>query len=209
VTDEYVEVTVDVFDERGQRAAVLGSATAAGLIDEILREFSDLQAAGPERYSLFLADTRRSLAPGKTLAEQGVQSGDRLVFGWADAAGETARRPVSRPGWAGLRDEASGRKYPITWQPARIGRPDADATHNAQLLVDVQWLPDGGRVSRRHAEVTERGGVYYLEALAAQNPTLLNGQRVSPSQPVPINPGDRIGLGGSAIVLRFEAGTPS
>ncbi len=205
--DEYLEVVIDVFDEREQRAAVLASATAAVLIEEIMREFPDLQAAGAERYSLFLADTHRSLVPPKTLADQGVQSGDRLVFGWADASGEIARRPVSRPGWAVLRDEANGRDYPITWQPARIGRPDADTAHNAQLLVDVQWLPEGGRVSRRHAEVTEQGGVYYLEALAAQNPTLLNGKPIAPDRPVPLNAGDRIGLGGSAIVLAFVEGS--
>ena len=204
--DEYLEVTIDVFDERGQRAAVLAGATAAVVIDEIIREFPDLQAADPERYSLFLADTHRSLARAKNLADQGVQSGDHLVFGWADASGEVARRPVSRPGWARLRDESNGRDYPIAWQPAGIGRPDADTTHNAQLLVDVQWMPDGGRVSRRHAEVTEKGGVFYLEALAAQNPTQLNGKPLVPNRPAPLHAGDRIELGGSAIVLRFMEG---
>jgi hypothetical protein len=201
--DDYLEVTLDIFDKPGQRAAILASTTVAAVIAEVLAEFTDLQAAGPERYGLSLADTGQPLAFQKSLAEQGVQNGDRLVFGWVGQPAREARRPVAGPGRARLLHEASGREYPITWQPARIGRPSADLTHNAQLLVDVQWLPEGGRVSRRHADITEQGGVFYLEALSDQNPTLLNGQPLQPEQPAGLRSGDRIGLGASGIVLTF------
>jgi pSer/pThr/pTyr-binding forkhead associated (FHA) protein len=71
------------------------------------------------------------------------------------------------------------------------------------LAVNVKWLPGNLRVSRRHARITEQGGIYYLEALAENNPTLLNGQRLSLGRNYPLRVGDTIGLGISNIQLVF------
>jgi pSer/pThr/pTyr-binding forkhead associated (FHA) protein len=93
--------------------------------------------------------------------------------------------------------------FDLEWQPALIGRPDADAVHNELLAVNVKWLPGHLRVSRRHARITEQGSVYYLEALAENNPTVLNGQRLSLGHKYQLHVGDTIGLGISNIQLVF------
>lgn len=207
--DDYLELTFDIFDETGQRAAVSGALTTAALINEILREFEGLDGSDPGKYALRLAagpgttETRPALAPQRSLAEQGVQSGDRLVFGWAQQAASKARQAVSPGARAVLQELGGGQLFPITWQPARIGRRDNDPAHNELLLVDAERLANGGRVSRLQAQVRERGGVYFIEGLSARNPTLLNGRPLPPNQPARLAPRDRIELGQSGITLLF------
>lgn len=201
--DEYLELTFDIFDEVGQRAAVLSSLTPDALAVEILREFEGLDSGNPAAYALSLASGGAALAPRRSLADQGVQSGDRLVFGWTKKAATSARQAISQPGQAALQEQSAGKVFPIAWQPARIGRRDADPVHNELLLVNAEQLPNGGRVSRTHAQITERGGVYYLESLSSQNPTLLNGRVLPARQPVRLAAHDRIDLGQSGITLIF------
>ena len=69
--------------------------------------------------------------------------------------------------------------------------------------MNVKWLPGSRRVSRRHARITEQGGVYYVEGLAENNPTLLNGQQLSLGRKYQLREGDTIGLGISNIQLVF------
>jgi pSer/pThr/pTyr-binding forkhead associated (FHA) protein len=189
---------------------VRGALTAAALVDEILREFEGLDRADPAKYALRLAannpgttDTSPALAAQRTLAEQGVQSGDRLVFGWAQKAAASARQAVSPVSRAVLQELGGGQIFPITWQPARIGRRDSDAAHNELLLINGEQLTNGGRISRLHAQVTERSGVYFIESLSAKNPTLLNGRQLPAGQPARLTPRDRIELGQSGITLLF------
>jgi pSer/pThr/pTyr-binding forkhead associated (FHA) protein len=59
-------------------------------------------------------------------------------------------------------------------------------------------------VASRHARLT-CGSPSTLEALAADHPTLLNGNPVLPGSPVPVHSGDRITLGN--LTLRFEEKT--
>jgi ABC-type multidrug transport system ATPase subunit/pSer/pThr/pTyr-binding forkhead associated (FHA) protein len=63
---------------------------------------------------------------------------------------------------------------------------------------------DAPMVSRRHARLTRVGGQLLLEDLGSANGTFLNGRRVS--QPVPVRPGDRIGLAGYLLTVTDEGG---
>ncbi len=67
---------------------------------------------------------------------------------------------------------------------------------------DLVLEEDG--VSRLHAEIRldERGDVHVLD-LDSTNGTFVNGRRLKPSSPEPLNDGDRINIGG-AILLRFS-----
>lgn len=201
--DDYLALTFDIFDETGQRASVRPSLTVAELIDSILQEFEGLDPALSEQYGLVLADGERLLQRNASLHELGVQAGDRLVFGWVRANRGGQRRPLSVSG-ARLQERAGQAQFPLKWQPALIGRPDADAAHNELLAVDVSRLPQGKRVSRRHAHIIEQAGVFYLQALNPQNPTLLNGRSLEYGKPVMLRQGDLIGLGHSGLELRFE-----
>jgi hypothetical protein len=200
---EYLELSFDVFDETEQRASVRRSLTVAQLIKEIVNEFEDLDGRMPDLYGLYPEGGQRPLEQNKTLTEQGVQPGDRLVFTWARDPLRQLRRPLTHGPQFALQDVSSQVIFGLEWQPAIIGRPDADAAHNELLAVNLKWLPGNLRVSRRHARITEQNGVYYLEGLAEKNPTLLNGQRLSLGRKYHLREGDTIGLGASNIQLAF------
>lgn len=57
-----------------------------------------------------------------------------------------------------------------------------------QLVLDPQG------VSRRHAQIGEDSGQFYLEDLGSRNTTKLNNQVVPPWQRLPLTPGDRINI---------------
>ena len=200
---EYLELSFDVFDETEQRASVRRSLTVAELIAEIVNEFEDLDGRLPGLYGLYPEGGQRPLEESKTLTEQGVQPGDRLVFGWARDPLRQLRRPITGGSQFALQEVTSQVLFGLEWQPAIIGRPDADAAHNELLAVNLKWLPGSRRVSRRHARITEQGGAYYLEALADKNPTTLNGRQLSLGRKYQLQVGDTIGLGISNIQLVF------
>lgn len=202
---DYLEVTIDVFDEAGQRASVLRTLSVRGLIDEVVREFDGLEKGAAQSYALYLKDGNKLLDPNQTLGEQGIADHDELVFGWVQAARTPGRLVISGRRPAVLREEQTGLIFPIEWQPAVIGRPHTDPALNRMLAVDVSSLPNSRRVSRRHAQITERDGQYYLESLSAHNPTYVAGVQVTGKRP--LQPGDRLHLGGSGIVLVFQIQT--
>ena len=79
-----------------------------------------------------------------------------------------------------------------------------DLHHGRNVLgrgedADVQVVFEG--VSRRHAQIVERGGSYVLEDLGSTNGTYYRGLPVA--SPVELSEGDRISLGGR-VVLRFS-----
>lgn len=84
-----------------------------------------------------------------------------------------------------------------------VGRKD----NQRGIFPDVDLGLDGGYdagVSRRHAIITPQGKGYLLEDLASANGTFVNGRRVSPQAPAPIQNGDEIKFG--TLILRFEVG---
>jgi pSer/pThr/pTyr-binding forkhead associated (FHA) protein len=198
---EYFDVVFDIFDETGQRASVRTDLTVGHIIEAVLLEFEGLDGQAPARYALYKGTDPRPLERHKTLPDQGVQPGDRLTFGWTRDPLRQLRRPLAARGRLSLLEASTQVAFPIEWQPAIIGRPDADAAHNELLAADLQWLEGSRQVSRRHARITEREGQYYIEPLADRNPTLLNGRRLSFGRPEPLRAGDIIGLGGSGIRL--------
>jgi hypothetical protein len=200
---DYIDLFFDIFDEKNQHASVRESLTVADLIDEITREFDDLDRETLDSYALFLQDKNQPLNGSRNLLEQGVQPGDRLVFTWARSQLQSARRPLSDTASFALQDETSQVLFPIEWQPAVIGRPDTDLEHNDLLAVDLRWLPESPRVSRRHAQITEVKGVYYIESLTPNNPTYLNGHGLSLGKTYKLKVGDTIRFGYTDIRLRY------
>lgn len=202
-------ITSELFDEadRRQEVSVRANLTVRALIEEIRREFNLLDAG----YRLTLAGQREALPLDRTMEQLGLQTGAELVFERdrhrldqrVIARGGQYFEAVSQPGRARLREAASGQAFPLEWQPAIIGRPDAANPATAQALaVDVSALAEGRTVSRRHAQITERAGTYYLEALNERNPTLLNGQALALGERRALSPGDRIRVG--LVELVFE-----
>jgi len=70
---------------------------------------------------------------------------------------------------------------------------------------DVDLVPYGGEeggVSRRHAQIANRGGQFTIEDLNSVNYTFVNRQKVAPGTPHPLRDGDEIRLG--RVVLQFK-----
>jgi len=90
---------------------------------------------------------------------------------------------------------SSGRQIILDQFPYIIGRTEG------QLVI-----PDGS-VSRRHAQITCDAGaqIYYLTDLNSSNGTKLNGQPMTPGQPMLLTSGCIIGLGPN-VTIRFELG---
>lgn len=198
---DYIDLTLDIFDEDQQRVSVRRSLTGGELIGEIVREFEDIADDNAGGYALTLKEGNKLLESTQTLRDQGITDGDTLMFSWARGSYAQGRRSVTRQ--AALNVVGRDASFPITWQPALIGRTDTDPLHAQLLAANIEWLPNSRRVSRRQAQLTETDGVYYLEGLAEQNATYLNGNPLPANMRTPLRHGDRIALGHSRIELQF------
>ena len=190
---EYLDLIVDVFDNTGQRARVKKALTAGELIGEILREFDDLDQKTPEAYALFLRGEEKPLERGLSMEQLFIQDHDELVFKHAMPSERQSSAGGSKQYY--LLDVLTRARYEIRWQPAIIGRPDNNPSHNELLAINLQNSPGGMSISRRHAQVTFEGEQYFLEALSATNPTFLNDaplpvqSKAAPSPGRPYFPG--------------------
>jgi hypothetical protein len=81
-----------------------------------------------------------------------------------------------------------GQVFPIQGA-AVIGR---DASNPIPLDRDTT-------ASRRHAQITDQGGVYHIQDLGSSNGTFVNGARITETQ---LSPGDEVAIGGTRF--RFE-----
>ncbi len=198
MSDEYIELTIDVFDSTGNLAKVRKTLTVRRLIDEILREFDDLDRSTPEAYAVYLKNQSKPLDRDSTLAQLDIQAHDELELRYSR---RSVRERLSGGKRLFLRDESTGQAFAIDWQPALIGRPDVDPTHNELLAVNLEPFPNSLRVSRRHAQISEDRGVFYVESAAFNNPTFLNSETTPIAGKRRIQSGDRIRLGKSGIVL--------
>ena len=201
-------ITSDLFDDEDQtqEASVRANLTVRALMDEIRREFSLLDAD----YKLTRPGSDEPLPLDKTMEQLGLQTGAELVFERDRrrlsqrivSRGGQFFQAVTRPGQAFIQNAETGKVYPIDWQPAIIGRPDATNPASAEALaVDVSAFAEARTVSRRHAQITERGGIYYLEGLNERNPTFLNGRELKLGEKHALTPGDQIRLGRVELVF--------
>lgn len=99
-----------------------------------------------------------------------------------------------------IRDSGRLVEFPLT-KEINIGRLDAASA----TFPDVDLTVDGGLekgVSRRHARITRQGEELFIEDLGSVNGTFLNGKRLTPYLPHPLQSGDEIRLG--TMVLRVN-----
>ena len=198
--DDYIDVKIDVFEHSGQRARLHKSLTVQALIEEVLREFDDIAADEPERYAIYLKGFDQPLKASETLARLDIQPQDELVF---DYIRQAIRRMLDVEYYASLREDSTGKEFAIEWQPAVIGRPSTDVDHYLILAVNVQLLPNGKTISRRHAQITFSEGRYFIEPLTEQNPTFLNGKEVPAQGKREIRNGDKLAFGKKSLTMTF------
>jgi hypothetical protein len=198
-------VWIDVFDAKGQQAEVLPTLTPPELVEAILQEFRELEYLSdtPTEYVLQHAESQTRLDDNTPIGKQLAKDARlMLIEREADLPANT-RRP-DRPAY--LRDQSSGKTYKLHWLPAIIGRPDQKQADNEQLAIDLKSYSMGSRASRRHAQIIEKGGQYYIEGLSS-NPTVIedsSGKKVSlATNTHPLHNGDLIHLKNSAIAFKF------
>ena len=199
--DDSIDVKIDVFEHTGQRARLRRSLTVNALIDEILREFDDIAADSPEKYAIYLKGFDHPLKGAETLAQLDVQPQDELVF---DYVRQAIRRMLDVSNYASLREDSTGKEFDIQWQPAVIGRPSTEVDHNIILAVNVQLLPNGKTISRRHAQITFSEGRYFIEPLAEPNPVFLNGKELPVHVKREIRNGDKLSFGNKKLTMTFS-----
>lgn len=90
-----------------------------------------------------------------------------------------------------------GHEKVVTAETIRFGRhPDNDVAFDPKQDVAV---------SSFHAEMTLRGGTWYLTDLNSQNGTFINDRQVTAPQPVPEGARIRFGEGGPMVLINFSA----
>jgi predicted component of type VI protein secretion system len=72
-----------------------------------------------------------------------------------------------------------------------------------QPEVDLTLIDIKRSVSRRHARISSRDGVYFLtEEVGALNGTFVNGVKLITGKPAPLNNEDRVSVGTVNLVFR-------
>lgn len=89
---------------------------------------------------------------------------------------------------------------PPNFTVIRLGKPKDQFIPD----IDVSDLPHANFVSRRHAEIHEEDGSFYLVDLGSSNGTYLNNVKLTPKQRHPLQLGDKIDLGhGGTVTFLF------
>jgi FHA domain len=200
-----LELRIDVFALGGQRALVLPTLTPPELVTAILDEFNELEflsdAAG--NYQLLKAPDRAPLDDATPTGQQ-LTVGEHLLLVEREPPLPKGAKRMRHHVY--LRDQGTSKVYKLHWQPAIIGRPDNSQEHNDWLAVNMATHPAGRRISRRHAQITEANGQYFVERLSP-NPTVVkDSQGISTpvdQQKHPLHHGDVLYFENSQIALKF------
>jgi CRP-like cAMP-binding protein len=109
-------------------------------------------------------------------------------------------RPVVAQG-ARLVSENGETVFPISQGEALLGR--YDPVTETQPEVDLTLIDIKRSVSRRHARISTRDGIYFLtEEVGALNGTFVNGVKLTTGKPAPLTNEDRVSLGTVNLVFR-------
>jgi hypothetical protein len=93
----------------------------------------------------------------------------------------------------------------IVLQGPDLGREDL--VNDDQAIIgrgaasDIVLYDD--QISRRHAELRNEGGIWYVRDLQSSNGTFVNDRRLAPGERVALRPEDRVRLGAQTVV-RFD-----
>lgn len=197
---------IDVLDLYSQPAQALPDLAPNQLIAAIVDEFQELQylSTNPAAYQLVRLSDHSPLQDELTIGEQ-LADGEGVALIERDAPLPPETTRPSRSIY--LRETLSGQVFLLQWLPAIIGRRDPSQRHHERVAVSLEAYRSGLRVSRRHLQILERNGHFYVYSLAVRNPAYLresNGNtRAIMEEPQPLRHGDTIVLERSGIALRF------
>lgn len=164
----------------------------------------------PFCYTTHVANTVFCSECGHYLIEGGVPDTDPLdtlemeqVDDTDEFEADASLRPENRAAVIRLKIGEKDREVEITLsKPVRIGR--VDPTSDTYPEIDVT---DSGAtaksVSRRHAQILQRGSSVLVEDLGSVNGTYVNGKRLTPYLPQTLSNHDILYLGKLPVEIHF------
>lgn len=200
-----LDLRVDVFENKDQRALALPNLTPTEFVEAILHEFREMEYLSdiPTDYQLLKADDQTPLDDQSQLQQQLGPNGRLVLVEKKPPLPPETRRPTHD---VYLRDQTSGKVFKLHWQPAVIGRPDKNQPYNEWIAVNLEPYQTGLRVSRRQAMITEKNGQYFIESMS-RNPTAIkkqDGETIPVNETKqPLEAGDVVFLERSNISLKF------
>lgn len=200
-----LQLDIQVNDIGTKEVNIRGSLMVANLIGEIQDRFS-LDGT----LQLQTGDNGQPLNLNSPINEAGIEEGDVLVCqrvqedtGTQGAIQRGVREPFEEEfKRVYLEEERTLTEFDLNWQPAILGRRDhRDPSNNRLLAVDLEGLEELPTVSRHHACITLDDGKFFLEQLAARNPTFLNENKLRPGRKYPLEAGAEIQVGRIALTF--------
>lgn len=157
------------------------------------------RAADGPTYTVRWHETGRLLSGGQSLRQAGVPAGAILsLTPGAPAAVPVAPRPcppvlVKLPC---LQAVDTCQVFDCHGQSAIVGRGrDAD--------INLETLPEGHLISRRHLRLSHRRGQWYVRDMGSRHGTWLNDEQLAAEQEALLANGDRLRLGPAGPALVF------
>jgi len=197
--DDYIELELTIFDQPRQRVKVIQSLSVRVLIEEILKEFDDLDYLTVDSYALFLKGQESWLDPCKTITQLDLKPHDELEMGYS-RLNRNIKKAEDR---VILFSPSGGRIYEIRQFPALIGRSGNDQMMNTQLAVDLKLLPDSGHISRHHFQLFVQNKKFYIQTIPGSNPVFLNAVLAPVAGTQEVKHGDYIYLSQQHLPVLF------
>ncbi|GAB4546938.1 MAG: hypothetical protein OHK0023_07390 [Anaerolineae bacterium] len=213
MTRTVITIISDLFDSAEQEASIRENLQIKTLIEETLKEFNLPEDA---LYALRIESSGKVLDPERTLEQQNIKTGERLLFTRerraprreAVVAGGASRAILTGPRRSFFREDSTGHIFDIAFQPAIIGRPDhQNPAANELLAVNLEGFEGAKSVSRYHARITEgEEGRMFIESLAEHNPAYLNGTIVRVGEKRVLMAGDKVRVGQISLTYGSRTG---
>ncbi len=138
------------------------------------------------------------IRPAETIGQANIVDGDILEL-ILTKAHEEEKMPEDRVGGSGvyLQCIQTGQTFRIRGRTALIGR-------SSEVSINLSSLPDKDIVSRRHANLIQRGNAYWIKDENSTNGTLVDGYMLRSGETVRIRDGSLIQFGedGPRMVFR-------
>ena len=134
-----------------------------------------------------------------TLGAAGIVNGAILRL---NSEHDKASRVVPQGG--AFLQSATGQIFKLTGAYTLIGR--SDSRHNILPDIDLTNLDSQHISSRRHACIEFNQTAYTIMDLGSNNGTWVNGRRLQPKYPEPLNEGDEIMVGKNGVKFSFKRG---
>jgi serine/threonine-protein kinase len=159
----------------------------------------------PAEYDAFFKRALSKQPDGRFQTPQEfMEAVDQLPIGPAVPAPAQATHPGHSFTGAALGAQlvaSTGQTFAITAPELVIGRSDPQRGHRPD--IDLLALDPVQTVSRRHAQLAQRDGHFFIEDLNAYNRTRVNGVVLTPHQEMELHSGDVVRLGN--VELRLDA----